>query len=104
STQVTQVAGGSPGIFLPTLVHDLPPSRVSCRFPSSVPTHTTSWFLGDSQIEKMVQWFSADELSTDNPPDSWWWSLAGSLVVRSGEMRSQVSPRSRVRNRNCDPR
>jgi len=73
-------------------------------FPSSVPTQTTSGFLGDSQMEKMVQRFSADELSTDSPPDSCCFCLAGSLVVRSGETRSQVSPRSRVRNRNCEPR
>ena len=102
--QVTQVAGGTPGSFFPTLVQDFPPSRVSWMFPSSVPTHTTSWFLGDSQMVKMVQWFSADELSTERPPDSACFCLTGSLVVRSGEMRSQVSPRSRVRNRNCAPR
>ena len=28
--------------------HDLPPSFVSCTLPSSVPTHTSSGFFGDS--------------------------------------------------------
>jgi len=41
--------------------------------------------LGDSLMLYTVQWFSADELSTDTPPDSSCLSFAGSLVVRSGE-------------------
>ena len=43
------------------------------------------------------------ELSTVIPPDcSCRWRI-GSLVDRSGEMRSQVTPWSRLRNRNCEP-
>ena len=44
-----------------------------------------------------------DELSTDRPPDSCCFCFFGSLVVRSGEMRSQESPRSRERKRNWAP-
>src|SRR5512147_2265759 len=89
STRETQALAGNPVTFLARFVHVLPPSRVSCRLPSSVPTHTTSPFIGDSQMVKIVQWFSALELSTDTPPDASCCCLAGSLVVRSPEMRSQ---------------
>ena len=41
---------GMPAMFAVRLVHVLPPSRVSCTLPSSVPTQTTSRFFGDSQI------------------------------------------------------
>ena len=91
-------------MFAATLVQVLPPSRVTCTLPSSVPTQITSRFFGDSAIAKIVQWFSAVELSRVSPPDSSCFCLAGSLVVRSGEMRSQESPRSRERNRNCAPK
>src|SRR5262249_50855614 len=86
----TQVALGHPaaggGV---TLVQVLPPSRVSCRLPSSVPTQTTFGSFGDSAIAKIVQWFSALELSRVRPPDSSCFSLFLSLVVRSGEIRAQ---------------
>src|SRR5262245_30713075 len=101
SMRDTQVHLGSPATFFVMLLQLLPPSRVICTLPSSVPTQIRSEFFGDSQIVKMVQWFSALELSTESPPDSPCLSLAGSLVLRSGEMRSQASPRSRERNRNC---
>ena len=41
------------------------------------------------EIAKIVQWFSAVELSRVSPPDSSCFCFAGSLVVRSGEIRSQ---------------
>src|SRR5262245_38340592 len=103
STRDTQVPGGRPVTFFETGFQVLPPSRVSCRLPSSVPTQTTSPFSGDSQMVKIVQWFSALELSTDTPPDASCCCLSGSLVVRSPEIRSQVSPLSAERNRNCEP-
>src|SRR5215471_5789214 len=99
----THVCFGRPGTLAATFCHDLPPSRVSCRLPSSVPAQITLAFLGDSLIVKIVQWFSALELSTESPPDSSCFSLLGSFVVRSGEMRVQVSPRSVERSRNCAP-
>src|SRR5581483_10188520 len=42
--------GGSPGRFLPTSTNVDPPSRLSCRFPSSVPAQTTPGRTGDSMI------------------------------------------------------
>src|SRR6266566_3597138 len=45
----------------------------------------------------MVVCSSAEELSTVTPPDSSCFCFSLSLVVRSGEMRSQVLPRSRER-------
>ena len=41
---------------------------------------------------KIVVWFSAPELSMDKPPESSWFCFAGSSVVRSGEIISQVFP------------
>ncbi len=52
----------------------------------------------------MVVWFSAVELSIVSPPDCACFCFSGSLVVRSGLIRSHVSPRSRVRYRYCAPR
>jgi hypothetical protein len=102
-TDDTQAFLGRPGTLPTTFVQVLPPSRVTCRLPSSVPTHRTSRFFGDSAIAKIVQWFSAVELSMVSPPDSSCFCLAGSFVVRSGEIRSQLSPRSFERKRNCAP-
>ncbi len=91
-------------MFAATFVQVLPPSRVTWTLPSSVPTQITSLFFGDSAIAKIVQWFSAVELSSVSPPDSSCFCFSGSLVVRSGEMRSHESPWSRERNRNCEPK
>src|ERR1051325_4526409 len=103
ATYEIHVHGTSPGRPRVTFVHVLPPSRVTWRFPSSVPTHTTFGSRGDSPMAYTVQWFSAPELSTDRPPDLSCCSFAGSFVVRSGEIFSHVSPLSRVRYRNCAP-
>ena len=60
-----------------------PASRVICTLPSSAPTQITPACAGDSEIVVMVQnWME--------PPGGV--ILLASLVVRSGEMRSQVSP------------
>src|SRR3954471_19404407 len=90
-------------MFGATFVQLLPPSRVTCRLPSSVPAQITWPFFGDSLTEKIVVWFSAEELSTERPPDCCCFCFFGSLVVRSGEIFSQESPRSRERKRNCAP-
>src|SRR6185295_16937937 len=100
----TQAFLGSPARFFTKLVQVLPPSRVSCTLPSSVPTQIWFGSLGDSATVKIVVWFSALELSIDRPPDWRCFCLAGSLVVRSGEIFTQDSPWSRLRNRNWPPR
>src|SRR5262245_35979840 len=46
--------GGRPGRFLPTSVNVTPPSRLTCRFPSSVPAHTMPGRIGDSEIAMIV--------------------------------------------------
>src|SRR5262245_52921386 len=46
--------GGRPGMFFPTSVHVCPPSRLTCRLPSSVPAHTTPGITGDSEIVMIV--------------------------------------------------
>src|SRR5581483_5086144 len=103
STVDTQVLGGRLGTFFTTFVQVLPLSFVTCTFPSSVPTQMTFPSFGDSAMLKIVSYRSASELSTVNPPDCSWCSFAGSLVVRSGEIRSHDSPLSFERNRNCEP-
>src|SRR5687767_11582145 len=45
---------GSPGSVFPTSVNDAPPSRVTCRVPSSVPTHTRPAVTGDSSSAVIV--------------------------------------------------
>ena len=92
SSDDTQAFFGSPRMFATTFVHVFPPSRVTCTLPSSVPAQTTSGFLGDSEIAKIVVCISADELSTVTPPDCSCFCFSGSLVVRSGETRSHVWP------------
>src|SRR5579864_9154168 len=92
STLLTQVLGGRPGIFFVRFTQVLPPSRVSCKLPSSVPAHIILGSLDDSLMAKMVSYFSASELSIVTPPDSSCFSQSGFWVVKSGEMRSQESP------------
>ena len=75
-----------------TFAQDLPPSFVTCIFPSSVPAQITFSLKGDSAIVKIVQWFSAPELSADKPPDSTWFCFNLSLVDKSGEIFVQVFP------------
>src|SRR5436190_17121480 len=103
STEETHAFLGKSLILPITFLQVLPPSRVNCKLPSSVPTQIKFESFGDSQMEKIVVCISADELSTVIPPDSSCFCFSGSLVVRSGEMRCQLSPRSRERKRNCAP-
>ena len=78
-----QEFAGNPLMFLITFFHVLPPSRVICRLPSSVPIQITPGVMGDSAIARIVQWNSAAVLSvTISPPDDCCFDL--SLVVRSG--------------------
>src|ERR1022692_4416346 len=103
STQDTQGAFPTPCTLAATLVQCWPPSRVIWTLPSSVPAQIRWSFLGDSEIEYTVVFISATELSTFTPPDSSCFCFSGSLVVRSGEIRSQDWPWSRERNTNCAP-
>src|SRR6266567_1257800 len=66
---VTQAFLGSPLILPTTFFQVLPPSRVSCTLPSSVPTQIKFGFFGESEIAKIVVCISAEELSTVTPPD-----------------------------------
>src|SRR5690349_7976315 len=70
SIELTQVWAGIPDAATPfdTFFQVLPPSRVTCRFPSSVPTQIVFASSGLSVMVKMVQWFSADVLSALRPP------------------------------------
>src|SRR6266705_2033245 len=103
SIEVTHAFLGRPLILLTTFFQVLPPSRVTCMLPSSVPTQIRFGFFGDSQIEKIVVCISAEELSTVMPPDSSCFCFSGSLVVRSGEILSQLCPWSRDRNKYWAP-
>ncbi len=76
-------------MFFTTFVHVLPPSRVSCTLPSSVPAQITPALTGDSAIVRMVQWNSAAVLSVAiSPPDDC--CLLLSFVVRSGLITCHV--------------
>ena len=89
-------------MFGATLVHVLPPSRVICTLPSSVPAQITFASRGLSAIEMIVQWNSARVLSVEiGPPLERCFDL--SLVDRSGLMVVQVSPRSFVLNSTLPP-
>src|SRR5580765_6927806 len=83
ATYEIHVHGFTPGSALHVFDHVLPPSRVTWRLPSSVPTQTMFGSFGDSPMAYTVQWFSAFELSIERPPDLSCWSFAGSFVVRS---------------------
>ncbi len=105
SRRLTQVPFGTPGTFARTLAQVAPPSRVICTFPSSVPTQMMPGRMGDSAIVMIVQWVSAPVSSIVMPPVAFMLppcrgpSLSLSLVVRSGLMICQWSPRSTDLNR-----
>src|SRR5262245_38855847 len=48
TTRLAYVPFGTPFTLSATFFHVLPPSRVTCRLPSSVPAHSRSLFVGDS--------------------------------------------------------
>ena len=45
---------GTPFTFATVFVQVLPPSRVTCTLPSSVPTQITFGFFGDSEMVMIV--------------------------------------------------
>ena len=80
----------------------LPPSRVTWTRPSSVEAQISSRRCGDSTTQAQVAWTSAPALSrVIGPPDAPW--RLRSFRLRSGEMRSQFMPSSRVRNTQLPP-
>src|ERR671926_339033 len=80
--------GGRLGMFLVTFVHDLPPSRVSCTWPSLVPAQISPFSRGDSAIAITVNAYSTPMLSPVSTPENCWRDL--SLVERSGLIVSQL--------------
>ncbi len=91
-------------MFGRTLVQVTPPLRVTWTLPSSVPTQIRPGRRGDSEMVMMVQWVSAPVTSGVIPPVGLAWViLVLSLVVRSGLMIIQWSPRSVDRKRWLPP-
>src|ERR1051325_941803 len=85
------------GMFLVTLVHDLPSSVETWTRPSSEPAQRTPAFFGDSAIAEMVPSYSTPVLSPwMGPPDHFCLDL--SSRVRSGLIFDQVLPSSLERN------
>src|SRR5437899_490778 len=79
-------------MFLVTLVHDLPPSRVSCTWPSFVPAQISPFSFGDSVIAITTGKYSTPMLSGVRPPEIC--CLLLSFVVKSGLIVFQVMPPS----------
>src|SRR5262249_13520996 len=91
----TQENFGAPVMFGATFVHVLPPFCVTCTLPSSVPAQITLASRGLSAMERIVQCTLARWLSWEiSPPLATCFVL--SLVLRSGLMIDQCSPRSVV--------
>src|SRR6266516_4307561 len=91
----TQPKRGAPAMFGATFVQCVPPSRVICTFPSSVPAQRTLRSRGLSASARFVQWVSARVLSgLMGPPLGLCFSL--SFVVRSGLITFHVVPPSAV--------
>src|ERR1051325_5427334 len=86
--------GGRLGMFFVTLVHVLPPSRVSWTRPSLVPAQITPACFGDSAIANTTPAYSTPMLSPVSPPENPMRDL--SLRVRSGLMIFHVCPWSVV--------
>src|SRR3954454_23993165 len=98
----THENAGASLMFGATFFHVLPPSRVTCTLPSSVPAQMTFGSRGLSAMEMMVQWNSARVLSFEmSPPLAICFDL--SLVERSGLIIVHVSPRSLVLNSTFPP-
>src|SRR5207253_7970583 len=87
---------GRPGRFFPTSVNVTPASLLTCRFPSSVPAHTTPGITGDSDIEMIVlyeltpSFFDSIERPPGTPINVT--VLRSICFVRSG-LATQLSPR-----------
>src|SRR5262249_35273991 len=98
TTRLTYVPFGTPFTLSATFFHVLPPSRVTCRLPSSVPAHSRSLFVGDSLTVVMH-----GHACTPSCRDSVYLSgtrpmidflSRSSPLVRSLPRRAQESPRS----------
>src|SRR5260370_14036719 len=88
---------------LAALIQLFPPSRVTWKSPSSVPTQITSGSVSAIVIEMIAPYVSAPERSYSmGPPLTF--CLLLSFRVRSGLIVSQCAPPSRDRNRTFPPR
>ena len=85
---------GMPGMLAVTFVQFLPPSRVSCTWPSFVPAQINPAFSGDSAIANTTSPYSTPMLSGVRPPEIC--CLLLSLSVRSGLITCQLLPASVV--------
>src|SRR6185436_10269632 len=100
-TRDTCVSLGNPGTLSTTFFQVLPPSRVTCRLPSLVPTQMIPGTAGDSPIVTMLlndaapSCFDAIGAVPETPRIGR--SFRPMFFVRSGDA-IQVSPRSYDRN------
>src|SRR4051812_49190182 len=83
---------GRLGMFFVTLVHALPPLRVTCTRPSLVPAQMRPACFGDSAIAYTTSPYSTPMLSGVSPPELCCRDL--SLSVRSGLISCQLCPPS----------
>src|SRR5215831_9562401 len=100
--------GGSPGRFLPTSVKFDPPSRLTCRFPSSVPAQTMPGMTGDSEIEMIVLYETTpsflESCVTLPAMPIMGTRLRSTFFVRSSLLATHVSPWLYDLNRRLPPR
>src|SRR3954454_15865544 len=85
---------GMPGMFVVTLVHVFPASRVTCTRPSLLPVQIIPGWARDSAIAYTTPEYSTPILSGVRPPDICCFDL--SLRVRSGLITCHVRPPSFV--------
>src|SRR5207249_11123234 len=88
----TDPHNGSVFRFFDRLLQVLPPSRVSCTWPSLVPAQSSPFSFGDSAIAMTTGKYSTPMLSGVRPPEICCLDL--SFVVRSGLMVFQLLPPS----------
>src|SRR5207247_1204598 len=97
---------GSPGRCFATSVNVAPASRLTCRFPSSVPAHTTPGITGDSDTEMIVLYEDTPSFfdSIERSPGTFIIAivLRSICFVRSG-LATQLSPRLYDLNRRLPP-
>src|SRR5215831_19064859 len=94
SILLTVPHGSMFGIFFVRFVQFLPPSRVSCTWPSFVPAQMVPAAFGDSAIANTTPAYSTPILSPVKPPEKP--CLLLSFKVRSGLMTCQLLPPSVV--------
>ena len=108
SIRLTYVRGGTPGTEPMTLVHVDPPSRVTWRFPSSVPTYRSPGECFDSPNAVMLPYEEIpsfrDRVSSVTSIPMIGTVSRSMAFVRSGLASSQVMPRSGDRIRWLPPR